>query len=88
MNVSMPVQGSGLIQWGIHSGRCGSGTLPIVGIERFPVLEVSANGRGDLDAEMPLSLPESGSYHVNVFRGGQQLNHVLTCGNLRREGGS
>jgi hypothetical protein len=88
LNVSTPIQSSGVLQWAMHTGRCGSGTLPIVGIERFPVIEVGTSGRGELDAEMPLSLPETGRFHVNVYVGGQQLNNVLTCANLRREGGS
>lgn len=88
LNVSTPLQGSGVLQWAIHSGRCGSGSLPIVGIERFPVVEIGTGGRGDLDAEMSLALPPGGSYHVNVYLGGQNLNNVLTCGNMRREGTS
>ncbi|MGK2935002.1 MAG: hypothetical protein ACSLFE_07125 [Gemmatimonadaceae bacterium] len=87
MNVSTPIQSSRMLQWAIHTGRCGSGTLPIVGVERFPVLEVGTSGRADLDAEMPLTMPETGTFHVNVFLGGQNLNNVLTCANLRREGG-
>jgi len=88
LHVSTPIQNSTTLQWAIHTNRCGSGTLPIVGVERFQVIEVGTSGRGELDVVMPLSLPESGTFHVNVFLGGQQLNHVLTCGNLRREDGS
>lgn len=87
LHVSTPIQSSRLLQWAIHTGRCGSGTLPIVGIERFQAIEIGTSGRGDLDAEMPLTMPESGTFHVNVYLGGQNLNNVLTCGNLRREGG-
>lgn len=88
LNVSTPIQSSRVLQWALHTGRCGSGSLPIVSVERFPVIEIGTSGRGDLDAEMPLSLPETGTFHVNVYLGGQQLNNVLTCANLRREGGS
>lgn len=88
LTVSSPIQNSTTLQWAIHTNRCGSGTLPIVGVERFQVIEVGTSGRGELDAEMPLTLPETGTFHVNVYLGGQQLNNVLTCGNLRRDGGS
>lgn len=86
LNVSTPAQSSRVMQWAIHTGRCGAGSLPIVGIERFPVIEIGTSGRGDLDMEMPLRMPETGSFHVNVYLGGTNLNNVLTCGNLRREG--
>lgn len=74
------------LAWGIHPGRCGSGSLPLVGIERFPPIELTGAGRGELDAEMAFRLPESGSYHVNVFWGRRSgLQDVMTCANLRRE---
>jgi hypothetical protein len=52
----------------------------------FPAIVISANGRGTIEEEIAYTLPESGNYHVNVFRGaGTQLNDVLTCGSLRRK---
>ena len=86
ISVSTPLQGSASLNWAILPGRCGSGTLPLVGIERFPVIDVGNNGRGQLDAEMSLGLPENGAYHVNIYwAGGQQLSDVMTCANLRKE---
>jgi hypothetical protein len=71
-------------QWALLPGRCGTGSLPVTGIENFPVIEVSSNGRASLDSELALALPESGEYHVNVYLGGQQLDNVITCANLKR----
>lgn len=85
IQVSTPLQGSASLNWAILPGRCGSGSLPIVGIERFPVIDVGNNGRGQLENEMSLSLPTSGAYHVNIYwAGGQQLSDVMTCANLRQ----
>ncbi|HUR92888.1 MAG TPA: hypothetical protein VMY38_09480 [Gemmatimonadaceae bacterium] len=76
------------MQWGIVPGRCGSVALPLVALQRFPVIEIGGNSRGELDMEMPLTLPTSGSYHANVYNGGTQLNNVVSCANLAMSGGN
>src|SRR3712207_9348973 len=53
--------------------------LPISGFEQFPVIEMGSNGRGQLDAEIPMTLPTTGTYHVNVYWSGHQIADVLTC---------
>ncbi len=83
--VSTPLSTAASLNWAVLPGRCGSGSLPLVGIERFPLIEVGNNGRGQLSSEMALELPQSGAYHVNIYWGsGQQLSDVMTCANLRK----
>lgn len=73
------------LKWAIVPGRCGSNMMPIAPVDQFPIIEVSANGRGEMDRVLPLTLPATGQYHVNVYRGGgNYLENVLTCGNLSR----
>ena len=85
ISLSTPLQGSAALSWAILPGRCGSGALPIVGIERFPAIDVGNNGRAQLDTEMALELPTNGAYHVNIYwAGGQQLSDVMTCANLKK----
>lgn len=76
--------GSFTVQWALLAGRCGSGSLPVLPIENFPIMEVGSNGRAQLDEELALELPQTGEYHVNVYLGGQQLDNVITCANLKR----
>ncbi len=72
--------------WAIHGGGCGSGDPPVLAPGAFPLMQVNANGQANLDVDMPFALWESGSYHVNVFRGtGTQLTDVITCAQLRRK---
>lgn len=82
--VSTPIASSTALQWAIAPGRCGSGNMAIAVVSSFPVVEISNNGRGELDMTMQLDLPTSGSFHANVFSGGTQLNNVITCANLAR----
>lgn len=70
------------LKWAIVPGRCGSNMMPIAPVELFPTIEVSSNGRGEVDRVLPLTISGTGQYHVNVYRGGTQLEHVLTCGNI------
>lgn len=87
LTFGMPVQVSTEFRWAVLPGRCGANNLPLVGFESFPVIEVGNNGRGQLDAHLPLTIPADGSFHVNVYaRGGHQLDNVVACANLRREG--
>lgn len=82
MTVSTDVRNASQMLWAIAPGRCGSGSMPIAGVQSFPVIEIGNNGRGELDMEIPITLPATGTYHVNVYNGGVQLNNVVSCGNL------
>lgn len=76
-NVALP--------WAVLPGQCGTGSLPLMNVNSFPVIEVGSNGRGEISVEIPLSMPAEGSFHVNVYwPGGQQLDEVMTCANLKR----
>lgn len=87
LTVSVPVEpGLTNLGWAIHQGGCGSGNPPVMSPGAFPMMVLSVNGRGSIDDDIPFTLPESGNYHLNVFRGnGTQLSDVITCGNLRRD---
>lgn len=85
LTVSTTGHDGSALQWAIIPGRCGSDMMPIAPVERFPILDIGANGRGELDMELAITMPETGQYHVSVFRGrGSQLSNVITCGNLTR----
>jgi hypothetical protein len=83
LTVAVPTTSAQSLRWAVLSGRCGSGDLPLIGHDQFPLLDVSTNGRGQVDAELPLVMTSGGSYHVNVYSGGQQLENVVTCTNLK-----
>lgn len=82
--VSTALQEPTSLRWAVLPGRCGAGSLPVLGFDQFPPLDVGSSGRGQLEVEIPVALPQAGSYHVNVYFGGMQLDNVLTCATLRR----
>jgi len=87
MTVSVPMEpGLDILGWGLSPGRCGSGNPPVLSPSMFPTIQVNTNGQGKLDTKIPFIIPETGSYHINVFRGsGTQLTDVITCTELRRQ---
>jgi hypothetical protein len=87
ITISVPEQQPMMLRWAVLPGRCGSGTLPLLSVEQFPTIEVGTNGRGEMRGTAPMALPSSGTYHVNVYWQGQQLTDVMTCANLRLDGG-
>lgn len=83
LSLSLPQLAANQVRWAVLPNRCGSADLPVIGFELFPLLEVGSNGRAELQTDLPLELTPSGSYHVNVYLAGQQLENVFVCGNLR-----
>lgn len=82
--VTVPGANSSL-RWAVLPQRCGSGDLPIIGFDQFPLMDVSTSGRAQVEADLPLPLTPNNAYHVNVYSGGQQLDDVVTCANLKYE---
>src|SRR5688572_28664762 len=82
LSLSTTLNNAESLQWAVVPGRCGSNMMPIVALSRFPVIEVGPNGRADVNLEIALAMPATGNFHVNVYRGGQSLQSVLSCGNL------
>lgn len=80
-----PVQQSTVFRWALLPGRCGSGSIPLMAAESFPDLEVSSNGRGQLDTDIPVSLPVAGEHHVNIYSRGSNIADVVGCATLRFE---
>jgi hypothetical protein len=79
-------QGLDNLGWAILGGDCGSGDPPVLAPGVFPLMALSPNGQAKFDDNIPFTLPESGNYHVNIFRGsGNQLSDVITCAVLRRK---
>ncbi len=75
-----------VLGWSINPGNCGSGDTPVLSPSLFPLMQLSPNGQASFDDNIAWELPETGTYHVNVFRGSNsQLNNVITCADLHRK---
>ena len=84
IEISTTLTTSSLLHWAIAAGHCGSVTLPLVGVDQFPTIDVSNSGQGKLNGDVPVSLPATGTYHVDIYWGvGQDQSDVMACANLR-----
>lgn len=84
MELSTTVRDSHQLHWAVLDGPCGSNTLPLLAIEQFPQINISNNGRGQLDADVPLALTSTNAYHVDVYwTTGRDPSDVMTCANVR-----
>lgn len=83
IELSGPIEDSQQLHWAIAPGACRSGTIPLLAVNEFPMIEMR-RGHGELDQTLPITLPASGSYHVNVYTGeGSDESDVMTCAPLR-----
>jgi hypothetical protein len=76
------------LAWAILPGSCGNPALPVVPMSNFPELNIAGGGRAQVTTSLPISLPTSGSYHIDIYRdrrGGTES--LVACGNLRYAGG-
>ena len=84
IEISTTLTTQSLLHWAIAAGRCGSVTLPLIGVDQFPTIEVSNSGQGKVAADVPVNMPTSGTYHVDVYwGGGQDRSDVMACANLK-----
>jgi len=72
------------LTWAILSGSCGTAPLPLIPGSSFPELNVGGGGRAQVNAVLPLDLPTSGTYHLDIYRNRQSGPESLVgCGNLK-----
>jgi hypothetical protein len=72
------------LYWAIGAGSCGTATLPLIPLSNFPEMNVGSGGRAQVTTSLPIDLPSSGSYHIDIYRdrsGGPET--LVGCGNMR-----
>jgi hypothetical protein len=72
------------LYWAIVAGSCGVAALPLIPMSNFPELSIGSGGRAQVTASLPIDLPSTGSYHIDIYRdhsGGAES--LVGCGNLR-----
>lgn len=73
------------LHWSIASGPCRADAIPLMPVLAFPVIEMHGQD-ATLATLLPLPIPTTGSYHVNVFWGnGGDESDVMVCANLQMQ---
>jgi hypothetical protein len=75
------------LYWALVTGSCGTTALPLLPLANFPDLNVGSGGRAQVTTTLPIELPATGTYHIDIYRdrsGGPET--LVGCGNLRYSG--
>jgi len=72
----------GVHPWHVHDGQCGSQGQILGPADAYPVLRVGDAGTATADASLPITMPTTGSYHVNVHASATNMSTIIACGNL------
>jgi hypothetical protein len=81
VDISNAVPG-GRHPWHVHRGQCGSDQGILGPADEYEPLEVQGNGRASETAVLPISLPRSGSFFINVHASARNMSTIIACGNL------
>lgn len=71
------------VNWALLTERCGAGA-PVLPITSFSPIDVGPSGRTTVSETLPLEIPTSGNYHVNIYAGRQASQaDVVGCAELK-----
>ncbi|MFN2397333.1 MAG: CHRD domain-containing protein [Gemmatimonadaceae bacterium] len=68
--------------WHVHRGQCGADQGVLQPADAYKPLNVDSEGRAGSTAILPISVPMSGEYFVNVHASPSNLGTIVACGNL------
>jgi hypothetical protein len=72
----------GVHPWHVHRGQCGSDQGVFGPADAYQPLKVDNDGKASSEAELPVALPRSGSFFVNVHASKNNMGTIVACGNL------
>jgi hypothetical protein len=72
----------GVHPWHVHRGQCGSDQGIFGPADAYEPLKVEGDGRASATAELPMALPRTGSFFVNVHASSRNMSTIVACGNL------
>ena len=68
--------------WHVHVGRCGNDRGIYVPADAYPPLRVGGNGKAESRADLPVPVPSSGEYFINIHASVNNMRTIIACGNL------
>ena len=72
----------GRYPWHIHRGRCDSSGDILGPADSYGILEVGKDGQASRSVTLPLPMPRSGAYMVDIHAAANNLGTIISCGNL------
>jgi len=72
----------GVHPWHVHRGQCGSDQGIFGPADAYDPLKVEGDGRAQSTASLPVPLPKTGAFSVNVHASANNMRTIVACGNL------
>lgn len=70
--------------WHVHIGSCAKGGGVLGGGKSYTPITFDASGHGMTTATLPVALPDTGSYYVNIHQSAANMGTIVACGDLAK----
>jgi len=70
--------------WHVHIGSCAKGGGVLGGGKSYTPITMDASGHGMTTATLPVALPDTGSYYVNIHQSATSMATIVACGDLTK----
>lgn len=68
--------------WHVHVGSCAKGGGVFGGGKSYTPITTEGMGHGMSKAILPVALPDTGSYYVNIHESAGNMGKIVACGDL------
>lgn len=70
--------------WHVHSGTCAKSGPPLGGMKPYSPIALDEKGNGVSKATLPITVPDTGSYNVNIHESSTNMSKIVACGDLMK----
>jgi hypothetical protein len=71
--------------WHIHIGSCAAPGGVLGGGRSYTPITIDGSGHGMSKATLPVAVPDSGSYYVNIHESAGNMGSIVACGDLTKQ---
>lgn len=71
--------------WHVHMGSCAKAGGVLGGAKPYTPLLGDAKGAAESKAMLPVALPDTGSYYVNIHESSTAMGTIVACGDLKHD---
>ncbi len=71
--------------WHVHIGSCAKGGGVLGGGKSYTPFAGDAKGAAESKATLPVALPDTGSYYVNIHESSTNMAKIVACGDLKAD---
>jgi len=75
---------AGARPWHVHSGSCAKAGGVFGGGASYTAVAMNAKGAGKSKATLPVTVPDTGMYYVNIHESATMMAKIVACGDLKK----